>query len=134
MPLILVIDDDVQVRRMMRRILSQTDHSVIEAEDGEAGMALLRDERPTLVITDLVMPRKEGIETIREIREASPETKVIAMSGSNGQSASALYLTLAVKLGADAVLAKPFRAAELIETISRVLATGEERNGAGSRL
>jgi CheY-like chemotaxis protein len=116
---VLVIDDDAQVRRMVSRILSGTGHDVVEAEDGEAGLSLLRQELPALVLTDLVMPKKEGIETIREIRQASPETRIIAMSGSS----AGLYLHAAERLGADAVLAKPFRASELLETIDRVLAS-----------
>jgi|SRR5579864_1048798 len=122
MPLVLVIDDDANVRRLVRRILSALSHSVVEAEDGEMGMALLRDERPALVITDLVMPRKEGIETIREIRQLSPGTKIIAISGNEIGSSSTLYLRAAATLGADAILAKPFREAELVEAIANVLA------------
>jgi CheY-like chemotaxis protein len=122
MALVLVIDDDSQVRRMVRRILAQANHVIIEAEDGEAGMKSVRDERPALVITDLFMPRKEGIETIREIRRASPATKVIAISGSEIGPSGALYLDAASKLGADMVLAKPFRSAELLAAVARALA------------
>jgi two-component system, chemotaxis family, chemotaxis protein CheY len=121
MPLVLVIDDDAPLRRMVRRILTEASHEVAEAEDGEAGLALLRKEQPALVLTDLVMPKKEGIETIREIRRTSPETRVIAMSGSDFGPSATLYLHAAEKLGADAVLAKPFRADELLQTIARVL-------------
>jgi len=123
MSLVLVIDDDAHVRRLVRRILSSASHTVIDAEDGEAGMALLRDKRPALVITDLLMPKKEGIETIREIRQVRPDTKVIAISGSDIGSSGPFYLQIAKKLGADAVLAKPFRARELLQMITRVLAS-----------
>lgn len=122
MALVLVIDDNAQMRRLARRILSSAGHSVLEAEDGERGMVLLCKERPSLVITDLVMPNKEGLETIREIREISPELKVIAMSGGDLGSGGKLYLHLAEQLGADAILAKPFRASELLNTVTRTLA------------
>jgi DNA-binding response OmpR family regulator len=120
MSLVLVIDDDAQIRRMARRILSGAGHAVIEAEHGDVGLGLLRRDHPALVLTDLVMPKKEGIETICEIRRMRPETGIIAMSGT-GTSAD-LYLRVAGKLGADAVLPKPFRAAELLDTVARVLA------------
>jgi CheY-like chemotaxis protein len=125
MSLVLVIDDDAQIRRMTRRILAGAGHAVIEAEDGDAGLALVRSGEVALVLTDLIMPNKEGIETIRDIRQICPEMAIIAMSGT-GASAS-LYLHVAEKLGADAVLSKPFRAAELIETVTRVLATVRRR-------
>jgi CheY-like chemotaxis protein len=125
MSLVLVIDDDAQIRRMARRILAGAGHAVIEAEDGDAGLALVRSGEVALVLTDLIMPNKEGIETIRDIRQICPEMAIIAMSGT-GASAS-LYLHVAEKLGADAVLSKPFRAAELIETVTRVLATVRRR-------
>jgi CheY-like chemotaxis protein len=125
MPLVLVIDDDAQIRRMARRILSGAGHTVIEAEDGDVGLELLHSEQPALVLTDLIMPNKEGIETIREIRQTSPETGIIAMSGT-GTSAD-LYLRVAEKLGADAVLPKPFRAAELLEIVAQVLKRPSEQ-------
>ena len=122
MPLILVIDDDAQMRRMMLRVLTDAGHCAIEAEDGQKGIMLLCKEKPDLVITDLVMPGKEGIETIRAIREIGPGAKIIAMSGSDAGDSGTLYLRAAGKLGADAVIPKPFRSAELLELIGRVLA------------
>jgi CheY-like chemotaxis protein len=121
MPLALVIDDEAGVRRLVCRILAGANYTVLEAPDGKAGLVLLRDQRPSLVITDLVMPVKEGIETIREIRQLSPETKIVAMSGSDSSSGGGLYLRAAGKLGADAVLAKPFRPTDLLATVGRVL-------------
>jgi CheY-like chemotaxis protein len=119
---ILVIDDDAQVRRVIVRVLIGAGHSAIEAADGQQGIVLFRDAAPDLVITDLVMPGKEGIETIRAIRAIVPDTKVIAMSGSAAGSDGTLYLSVAEKLGADAVIAKPFRPHELLALIGRVLA------------
>ena len=124
MALILVIDDASTMRALVRRMLEGASHSVIEAGDGEAGMALFYQLHPALVLTDLLMPKKEGIETIREIRRSSsPGTKIIAMSGSTEQGGK-LYLGAARKLGADAVLAKPFQPSELIEVVNQLLASG----------
>jgi two-component system, chemotaxis family, chemotaxis protein CheY len=120
MALILVIDDVSTMRELVRRMLQGTEHSVIEADDGENGLALFREQRPDVVITDLFMPRKEGIETIREIRRSSSVTKIIAMSGSE-TFASDLYLNAAERLGADAALAKPFSRAQLLQVIAGLL-------------
>lgn len=119
---ILVIDDDAQVRRIVVRVLTGAGHSAVEVADGQQGIALLRDQAPDLVLTDLVMPGKEGIETIREIRAIVPEAKLIAMSGSAAGSDGALYLGAAEKLGVDATIAKPFRPKELLALIARILA------------
>ena len=123
MALILVIDDDQALRRTARRILTGAGYTVIDAEDGIAGMRRLPTEQPALVITDILMPNKDGIETIREIRAVSPRTKVIATSG-GGVSGKAMFLDAAQVLGADAILRKPFRAADLLATVDRLLAAG----------
>jgi CheY-like chemotaxis protein len=121
MSLILVIDDAATVRQLVGRILVAAEHSVLEAQDGDVGVALFQQHRPSLVITDLFMPNKEGIETIQEIRRLSPDTKIIAMSASTSATGK-LYLGAAKKLGADAILAKPFEAAELLEVVDRLIA------------
>ena len=121
MSLILVIDDAATVRQLVGRILVDANYSVLEAQDGDVGVALFQQHRPSLVITDLFMPNKEGIETIQEIRRLSPGTKIIAMSASTSATGK-LYLGAAKKLGADAVLAKPFEPAELLEVVDRLIA------------
>lgn len=123
MALILIIDDAATVRQLVGRILLDAQHSVLEAQDGDVGIALFQQHQPALVITDLFMPNKEGIETIQEIRRLSLDTKIIAMSAS-ATPAGKLYLGAAQKLGADAVLAKPFEPADLLEAVGRVLAAG----------
>jgi CheY-like chemotaxis protein len=120
MAMVMVIDDDVALRRLVKRTLSGEGHEVIEAENGEEGLALLQRHRPDLVVTDILMPKKEGIETIGKLKEHHPATKVIAMSG-GGISGNLMFLDVARALGVDATLAKPFRPAELIETVTRVL-------------
>ncbi len=118
MALILVIDDASTVRDMVCRMLADAKHSVIEANDGETGLALFQQQRPELVITDLIMPKMEGIETIQRLRLTNPAAKIIAMSAKGK-----LYLGAAQKLGADAALSKPFQPAELLAVVDRLLAS-----------
>ena len=118
---ILIIDDDPQMRRMIARTLTAEHHEVIEAKDGSAGLKQFITHRPALVITDLMMPDKEGIETIRELRHAAPDMPILAISGGGFAS----YLEMANALGANAALAKPFLGAALIEVINRLLASAD---------
>jgi DNA-binding response OmpR family regulator len=118
---VLVIDDDARIRRLVNRILSDARHQVIEAGDGVEGIKKFLSDAPDIVITDILMPEKEGIATIREIRSTGSKVGIIAMSGS--LDGTELYLKMAGQLGADAVLPKPFRAAELIEVFNQVLST-----------
>jgi CheY-like chemotaxis protein len=120
MALILVIDDVAPMRDLVRRMLERAAHCVIEAEDGEVGLAVFQDQHPAVVITDLIMPRKEGIETIQQMRRSRPNARIIAKSGSSDVS-GATYLSAAEKLGADAVLVKPFQRAALLEVVDRLL-------------
>jgi CheY-like chemotaxis protein len=120
MAVILVIDDETLMRRMVQRILVPEGHTVLEAENGTIGIDMVRSHAPDIVITDILMPEKEGLETIRELRRLNPAIKIIAMSGgSAGQDAPVLHW--AERLGAHATLAKPFRAAELQDAVSRLL-------------
>jgi CheY-like chemotaxis protein len=116
---ILIIDDDRQMRRMLIRILQGEGHTVREAENGRGGIALFREDRPALVITDIVMPDMEGIETILALRQAEPSVPNIAISGGSDP----LYLQAAGKLGATAVLRKPFSPDELITLVKGMLGT-----------
>jgi len=119
MATILVIDDDASMRRTLVRILGP-EHNVIEAQDGSVGLALFATHAPELVITDIVMPKKEGIETILELRRRAPGLRIIAISG-GGEIRNADYLDMAEKLGADAAMPKPLRVADLRETVNRLL-------------
>jgi DNA-binding response OmpR family regulator len=120
---ILVIDDDPGFRRMVSLTLTRASHEVIEAEDGNKGVRLFKTDQPDLVISDIVMPEKEGIETILEIRVLSPDVPIIAMSG-GGANIGLQYLGVAGKLGANEVLLKPFRPADLLNLVNRMLASG----------
>ena len=81
MALILIIDDDDQIRRVLRKTLERDGYDVADAPNGKEGIRLYRENPADLVITDIIMPEKEGIETIRELRRDFPEVKIIAISG-----------------------------------------------------
>lgn len=117
---ILVIDDEDQVRTYLRKLLKRAGHHVIEAADGEKGLKLYQDESADVIITDLIMPGKEGLETIMAIRSKTPDAKIIAISG-GGQAMAGEYLNLAKGLGALHTLAKPFTQQKLLNTVKNVL-------------
>ena len=118
---ILVIDDEEDVRTVMKGVLQSAGHEVACASDGEQGLATLRRSGANLVLTDILMPEKEGLETIREIKEQFPSVKVIAMSGGGRKLRSTGHLFTADELGANAVLRKPFDAAVLLKSVEDVL-------------
>ena len=124
---ILLIDDEDALREVLAMTLAQAGHLVIQAADGKTGVELFRVEPTDLVITDIIMPGQEGIETIVALRRALPKLPIIAMSG--GTSHSRFYLEMADKLGAQRTLAKPFSATQLLGAVSAVLAArpSEER-------
>lgn len=122
---VLVIDDDKLVLYTVSRILRNNGDEVLTAQDGHAGMALFRSERPDVVITDIVMPEQEGFDTIMQMRREDPDAKILAISGGYR---SRIYdvLSIAAKLGADEVLAKPFEPQQLLDRL-RCLATSKSR-------
>src|SRR6185369_16943618 len=113
---ILIIDDDAYARTTLQIILADEGYEVVCAEDGARGIAAFRRKRPDLVITDIIMPDKEGLETIGEIRQVDAKIPIIAVSGGGRLKATDL-LTQAGHLGADAVLSKPFDPDELIAKV-----------------
>ena len=120
---ILLIEDDESVRTMLQMILVHFGHTVMEAGNGNEGLEQFRRAGADLVITDIVMPEKEGIEVLLELRKEQPPVKIIAISGGGRQSATD-YLHLATLLGASTVLAKPFSSAELVAAITELLPQG----------
>lgn len=118
---ILVIDDDAAMRESIGLVLESAGFTVVEAKNGIDGMRLLQAEHPALVITDILMPQKEGIEIIREIRAQAPDIPIIAISGAVGGQAD--YLKMARAFGANAVLAKPFEPKEMLAVAQRLLDT-----------
>lgn len=118
---ILIIDDDEQLREMLRRMLEYAGYEVIEACDGDEAMKVLRHHEVDLVITDILMPNREGLETIMELRRGRPQVPIIAISG-GGWGPTSNYLVTANKLGAAKTLAKPFTRQEILDAVSEVLA------------
>ncbi len=116
---ILLIDDDNGLRAVLAKALGYAGHEVIQAPDGQQGCELFRATAFDVVITDLVMPVQEGVETIVQLRRENPNVPIIAISG--GLTNSALYLTMAQKIGARKVLGKPFTPPELIQAVNEVL-------------
>lgn len=121
---ILLIDDEVDLRQTLRLFLEQAGHTVVEADNGDEGIALHRSESPDLVITDLIMPGKEGIETILAMRRTDVTTPIIAISG-GGRLELTDFLQAARKLGAAYTLKKPFRREQLLEAVDKSLAGAE---------
>lgn len=117
---ILVIDDEPAVRYALTRILESNGFEVTTAADGVRGMAQFRLWHPDMVITDLIMPEQEGMQTIQQLRQADPDLKILAISG-GGRLVNVDFLQVARRLGADEVLAKPFDSQELLSIVRRLL-------------
>ncbi len=117
---ILIIDDEEPIRKMLKLLLENNGYTVNTAVNGEDGLRVYRAFHPDLIITDLIMPEKEGLETIQEIRQKNPDVKIIAISG-GGIGDSDMYLHLAKKIGADHSIAKPVHTKELLSIIDQLL-------------
>jgi len=117
---ILLIDDDDQFRAMLTEILTDAGHQVQAVTDGSQATRVYVRHQTDLVITDLVMPNKDGVEVILELKRLNAAAKIIAMSG-GGRHGSESYLKVAHALGAQRVLAKPFSREELLEAVRRSL-------------
>lgn len=117
---ILVIDDEDEVRYAIRAVLEDSGHRVSEAETGNDGLRHLENADFDLILCDIIMPDKEGIETIIEIRSKKPEQKIIAMSG-GGRIKKEDYLAVAAAVGATYTVSKPFDAETLSEMVRSLL-------------
>jgi CheY-like chemotaxis protein len=119
---ILVIDDNDVLGKLVSRMLQSEGHEVITASDGKQGVALFSERLPDLVITDLIMPDMDGVETIVALRKIAPETKIIAMSGGGDAASGPDYLnSMNAVLNISSVIAKPFEKAELLKAVNDVL-------------
>jgi DNA-binding NtrC family response regulator len=117
---ILIVDDDASILRTLHLLLSRAGYDVVQARDGSEAVRLWRDGGGDLVITDLHMPEKDGIQTIIELRTHSPGVRVIAMSG-GGQTKRLDLLGNFALLGAVLTIEKPFTLDEMLATVSRAL-------------
>lgn len=116
---ILLIEDDETLRKVYRSMLETAGHEVVEAPDGREGIRRFRETPADLIITDLLMPRQDGVETIRELRRDFPGVRIIAITGARG---SYNRLPAAGSLGARQTLTKPVSLDDLLRAVREVLA------------
>lgn len=119
---ILVIDDEESVRFTLQDILEQENYEVTVANDGVEGAALFTTEPFPLVITDLLMPEEDGLQTILKLKKDYPDTKIIAITAGGRLDISSL-IDMARKLGADHVIEKPFGMDEVLDCVKECLAS-----------
>lgn len=123
---VLVVDDDAALRKLLIHALESAGHEVFSAENGERAEDQLRVHNVDLVVTDLVMPFRDGLETIQLVKRLNPDIKIIAMSG-GGVFLNDNYLVAALAFGARRALGKPFRLRLFLDTVQEVL--NEEPGG-----
>ncbi len=123
MPAVLVLEDNEAYRTLISEVLTQAGFDVSSAPDGRRVSTILRERRIDLIITDVSMPERDGLETLTELRYSHPHLPVIAISGDVPLNRD-LFLNLAAKLGAARVLAKPFKMDQLLTIAREALAAG----------
>lgn len=115
---ILVIDDEFHLRDILREMLEMAGHEVFDAPDGDIGIKMFKEKLPDLVITDIIMPIKDGLEVITEIRRTDSRVNIIAISGGHNNFDN---LNTAKTLGADRTFNKPFDWNELLKAVEELL-------------
>lgn len=126
-PRILVVDDHEQVLKLLEAVFLRAGFDVMAAPDGDEALELQRANPADVVVTDILMPKKEGYETIRDLRRDFPNLKIIAMSG-GGRNTPDQYLDFAMSFGADAVFSKPIDMDSLLETVEQLLDAPPSQN------
>ena len=117
---ILIVDDEEPVRRMLGMLLTRAGYTVRSASNGVEALEVFSEAPTDLIITDLIMPEKEGVEFIIDLRRSHPGVRIVAMSG-GGRGSAQDYLSIAKALGASATVAKPFMPDEMLGVISDLL-------------
>jgi DNA-binding response OmpR family regulator len=120
MPSILIIEDDQRLRLALKENLTYRGYDVSDACNGLEGISKFISNRPDIIVMDIIMPEKEGIETIRELKRDYPSVKIIAISG-GGTLGPEHYLKVALAMGADMTIKKPFRTDFLVGSIEDLL-------------
>jgi len=118
---ILLVDDDPQIQVSLTIALQEAGHEVLCVEDGRQALQQLRRQASDVVITDILMPEVDGLELIRVLRREFPSVKILAISGGSARLPGADMLQLALALGADRLLCKPFGHRELLEQTNALL-------------
>ena len=120
MPGILIVEDDKELREMLRMSLIRRGFTVLEAENGKEAITHFKPLLTDVVVTDLIMPEEDGLKVVIKLRELKPSIKIIAISG-GGKVGPGSYLNLAKALGADAIYSKPFSINDLTLKIEQLL-------------
>jgi CheY-like chemotaxis protein len=115
---ILVIEDEENILGLITTMLEKSGHHVVGAHDGTEGLMIYRDQPTDLVITDILMPKKDGVETIRELKRDFPQARIIAITGYRGRFNR---LPAAEFVGAQVTLMKPFTQSQLLEAVDGLL-------------
>ena len=123
MPSILIVDDEDQIRALIRLTMEQAGYEVVEGRTGKEALELYRQSPPDLVIMDILMPNKDGLEGIMELRREFPEAKIIAITGGSAKIGTMDFLDVAKMMGARRTLHKPFQLQELVEAAEAELKT-----------
>jgi two-component system, chemotaxis family, chemotaxis protein CheY len=118
---ILIIDDDRMVREALEALLSDAGYDVTLANEGKQGLETFAVLQPSLVITDILMPEKEGMETIQDLRRLAPTLPIIAISG-GGRVGNMSFLKVAQQFGANRTFSKPFEPDEILDAVAELLA------------
>lgn len=117
---ILIIDDEHYILMMLKKMLERAGYEIELASNGNEGLDLFRKSPSDLVITDIIMPEKEGLETIREMKRIQPQMKIIAMSG-GGKISAENYLETAKIFGASRIIEKPFTQQTMVSSVKELL-------------
>ncbi|MBF0141985.1 MAG: response regulator [Magnetococcales bacterium] len=126
---ILIVEDERQIREALKQVLEREGHTVRLAENGDEGVLAFCAEPSDLVICDILMPVKDGLETIEELRRLAPELPILAVSGGGPGEKAQFALDVAQLCGAVQVLAKPFSRKEILAAIDRCFVPGEAGGG-----
>ncbi len=119
---ILVVDDDDLYQAMLKKFFTQAGYDVATAENGKEALKLQAQNPAQLLLTDIIMPEMEGIQTVIEFRKLYPDIKIISMSG-GGRISPEQYLLMSTRLGAQKAFAKPFKTSELLAAVEELLNT-----------
>jgi DNA-binding response OmpR family regulator len=117
---VLIVDDDEQIRVLLQQMMEWAGFDVLVAENGKIAMQMQSRQPADLVITDLIMPEQEGLETISRLKKDYAGIKIIAISG-GGRIGPEAYLPAALELGADLVFSKPFDVQEVVDSVKELL-------------